>query len=66
MHLSLTFQSYLKPATSPQVLKLYNEVQNLDVFSIDLDVTQLTFHHIPLKRTHNIIFKIFSAIKIDK
>ncbi len=35
----LTFCSYLKPATSPQIPKMYNEVQNLGHFSIDLDVT---------------------------
>ncbi len=50
MHSPLTFHSYLKPATSPKVPKMYNKVQNLDLFSIDLDVTQLIFHHIPLKR----------------
>ncbi len=51
MHSPLTFHSYLKPATSPQVPKMYNEVQNLGLFSIDLDVTQLIFHRMPLKRT---------------
>ncbi len=50
MHSPLTFHSYLKPATSPQVPKLYNEVQNLGLFSIDLVVTQLIFLHMPLKR----------------
>ncbi len=39
----LTFiHSYLKPI-SLQVLKMYNEVQNLGLFSIDLDVSQLIF-----------------------
>ncbi len=51
MYSPLTFHSYLKPATLPQVPKKYNEVQNLGPFSIDLDVTQLIFHRIPLKRT---------------
>ncbi len=50
-HTPLTFHSYLKPATSPQVPKMYKEVQNLGLFSTDLDVTQLIFHHTPLKRT---------------
>ncbi len=30
---------------------MYNGVQNLGLFPIDMDVTQLIFHHIPLKRT---------------
>ncbi len=51
MHSPFTFLSYLKPATLPQVPKMYNEVQNLELFSIDLDVKQLIFHYIPLKRT---------------
>ncbi len=51
MHSPLTFRSYLKPATSLQVLKMYNEVQNVGLFSIDQYVTQLIFHHVPLKRT---------------
>ncbi len=66
MHTPLTFHSYLKPATLPPVPKMYNEVQNLGLFSFDLDVTQLIFHHIHLKRTYNVIFKIFSVIKIYK
>ncbi len=49
MHSPLTFHSYLKAATSPQVSKMYSEVQNFVLFSIDPDVTQLIFHHIPLK-----------------
>ncbi len=47
----LTFHSYLKHAISPQVPKIYSVVQNVCLFSIDLDVTQLNFCHIPLKRT---------------
>ncbi len=62
----LTFHSYLKPATSTQVPKLYNEVQNLGLFSIDLDITLLIFHHILLKRMYNVIKIFFSVIKIDK
>ncbi len=51
MHSPLTFHSYFKPATILQVPKMYNEVQNLGIFTIDLDVTQLIFDHISLKRT---------------
>ncbi len=40
----------MKPATSPQVPKMHNEVQNLGLFFIDLNVTWLIFHHIPIKR----------------
>ncbi len=47
MHSPLTFHSYLKPATSPQVLKKYNEVQNFVFFSIDLNVTLLIFITFP-------------------
>ncbi len=65
MHSPLNFRSYLKPTTSPQVPKC-TVVQNLGLFFIDLDVTQLIFHHIPIKKTSNVIFKIFSVIKIDK
>ncbi len=50
-HSPLTFHSYLKPAASPQVPKMYKELENLLNFSIDLDVTLLIFRHIPLERT---------------
>ncbi len=69
MHSSLTFHSYWKPVTSLQVPKMYNQAHNPALFSIDLDVTQLIFHHFPLNRAvelYNAIFKIFSVIKIDK
>ncbi len=46
MHSLLTFHSYLKPTTLLQVPKMYNEVQNLGIFSIGLDVIQLIFHQI--------------------
>ncbi len=51
MHSPSTFQSCLKPATSPQVPKMYNKVQNVGLFPIDLNVTQLIFYHITQKRT---------------
>ncbi len=50
MHSPLTFHSYLKPATSSYVPKMYNEVPNPDLFPIDLDVIWLIFHHVSLKR----------------
>ncbi len=39
MHPPLNFHSYLKPATSPQISKMYNEVQIRGLFPIDLDDT---------------------------
>ncbi len=45
----LTFHSYLKPVTSYQVPKMYKEVQNIGLSSIDPNVTGLIFHRIPLK-----------------
>ncbi len=62
MHSPLAFHSCLKPATLPQVPEMYEEVQNLDLFSIDLHVTRSIFHHILLKRA--MIFKIFLMIRI--
>ncbi len=59
MHSPLTFHSYLEPVTSPRVPKMYNEVQNLGLFSINLDITQLIFHRIPLQEPYNVIFTIF-------
>ncbi len=67
MHSSSTFRSYIKPATSHKVPRMYNEVQNLGLFSIDLDVTQLIFYCMPRKKSRiNIYFLKFSIIKIDK
>ncbi len=39
MHPPFTFHSYLKPVTLPQIPKMYSEVQNLGLFSIEVDVT---------------------------
>ncbi len=50
MRFPLTLHSYFKLATSPQVSKMYIEVQNLGLFSVDLDVSPLIFYHILLKR----------------
>ncbi len=46
----LTFHSYMKPATSPQVPKMRNDIQNFCYFFISLNVTRFIFHRIPLKR----------------
>ncbi len=56
MHFPLTLNSYLKPATSHQVPEMKKEVQNLGLFSIDLDVTRLIFHRIPLEEPHKCAF----------
>ncbi len=66
MHSPLTFHSYLKPATSPQVSKMNNKVRNFGFFPIDMDITWFIFHHNPLKNPVNVIKKIFSVIKIYK
>ncbi len=47
MHSPLTFHSYLKRETSPQVFKMYDEVQNLGLLPIELNVIQLIFHRTP-------------------
>ncbi len=52
----LSLRSYLKPATSTQVPKMYNEVQNLGLFSIDFDIIRLIFHHIPLRPTIHLLW----------
>ncbi len=51
MHSSLIFHSYMKPATSPQVPKMCNEVQVLRYFSISLNVTWFNFHRVLTKNS---------------
>ncbi len=67
MHYPLTFHSCLKPATSPQVTKMYNDVQNFSLFSIDLECHTVNFSsHPPKKIRINVLFKMFPMIGIDK
>ncbi len=66
MRSPLTFHSYLKPATSSQVPKLYNKVQNLGLFHIDLDVVVNFSSHPPKKSRMNVLLKLFSMIRIHK
>ncbi len=51
MHSPLTFQFIFETCNVSTSRKMYNDVQNLGLFSIDLDVPQLIFYHIPLKRS---------------
>ncbi len=66
MHFPLTFHSYLKPATSPQVPKMYNEIQNLGLFPLIWISHSWYFITSPWKEPYNIIFEVFSVIKIDR
>ncbi len=59
MHSPLTFHSYLKPATLLQVCEMYNEVQNLGLFYIDLDVTLLIFTRLCSRRVIMCLFMVY-------
>ncbi len=49
MHSPLTCYSYMEPVISPQVPKMYSEVQNRHLFFISLDITWFIFR-VPLKK----------------
>ncbi len=62
-----TFHSYLKPATSPQVPKMYKEIQNLSLFSHWSECHTVNFSaHPPKKSLINVLFKMLSMITVDK
>ncbi len=67
MHSSLTFHSYMKPVTSSQIHKIYNEVHNFSFFFHQSGCQPVHFSPCPPKKSRiNVLIKLISIIRVDK